>query len=103
MAPAFQRKITLMDLSPFSRKYIWWWPRNQAVTDPHRVVVQVMNIGTLEDVEKLRQGLGDTEFRKALQEARPGELSDRSWHFWHLVLGVSEIGEVPPLPVRKFG
>jgi hypothetical protein len=51
-----------------------------------------MNIGTLEDVEKLRQALGDAEFRNAIQEARPGEFCDRSWHFRHLVLGVSEIG-----------
>jgi hypothetical protein len=103
MVPGFEGKMVSMDLSPFSRKYIWWWPRNQPVSDRHRVIAQVMNIGTLEDIEKLRQGLGDAEFQKALQEARPGEFSERSWHFWHLVLGVSEIGEVPPLPVRKFG
>ena len=91
-----------MDLTSLARKYIWWQPPKTAVRDQHRLVAQLMNIGTHADVEVLRAALGDDEFKRALKEARAGEFSDRSWHYWHLVLGISKPHAVPPLPRRKF-
>jgi len=71
--------------------------------DPRRVISQVMNLGTFEDVQALRQLVGDFAFKQALQEARPGEFSERSWHHWHLLLGAATLGCVPPVPVRRYG
>lgn len=91
-----------MDLLYFARKYIWWQPAEMAVNDRHRIIAQVMNLGTFEDVQALRQRMGESEFKRVLREARPGEFSERSWHYWHLTLGLAQLNAVPPLPVRRF-
>lgn len=101
--PEGKRKIHAMQLADFARKYIWWMEPQEAGTDPHRVIAQVMNIGAFEDATALRALVGDEQLKQAIQEARPGEFSERSWHYWHKVLGVSRFDRVPPLPVRKFG
>jgi hypothetical protein len=90
-----------MELTPFARKYIWWQPTEVASLEPRRVIAQVMNLGTFEDVMALRQLVGNAELSRALKEARPGEFSDRSWHYWHLVLGIAPLSDIPPLPVRR--
>jgi hypothetical protein len=92
-----------MDLAYFARKYIWWQAPEAAVASPHRVITQVMNIGTFDDAQALLREVGEAEFKQALREARPGEFSERSWHHWHLVLGVTQLDAIPPLPLRQFG
>jgi hypothetical protein len=89
-----------MDLASLARKYIWWQPPERALRDRHRLIAQVMNIGTHADVEALRAALGDEELKRALTEARAGEFSDRSWYYWHLILGVAKPHAVPPSPRR---
>ena len=61
-----------MDLTHFARKYIWWQAPETAVTSPHSVIAQVMNIGTFEDARALLQQVGEAEFKQALREALPG-------------------------------
>lgn len=90
-----------MDLAPLARKYVWWQPAENTLRDRHRLVAQIMNIGTHADVETLRVALGDEEFKRALREARAGQFSERSWHYWHLVLGLAQPHAVPPLPRRN--
>jgi hypothetical protein len=90
-----------MDLLPLARKYIWWQPPEYAVKDRRRLIAQIMNIGTYADVAALRAELGDDEFKLALQTARAGEFSERSWHYWYLVLGLATPHKVPTLPERK--
>jgi hypothetical protein len=91
-----------MDLSYFASKYIWWQPPDVAVKDRHRVIAQVMNLGTFEDVQALRRQTGEKELKEVLRQAHPGEFSERSWNYWHLILGLSDLDAVPPLPVRQF-
>jgi hypothetical protein len=90
-----------MDLLPLARKYIWWQPPEYALRDERRLIAQIMNIGTHADVEAVRAALGDAAFKHALQTARAGEFSERSWNYWHLVLGLARPHEVPALPKRK--
>lgn len=90
-----------MDLLPFARKYIWWQPPERAVEDQRRLVAQIMNIGTYADVETVRAELGDGALKHALHTARAGEFSERSWHYWHLTLGLATPHNVPRLPERK--
>ena len=42
--------------------------------------------------------LGDEDFRDALENAPPGVMDVRSWHYWHVVLGITP---VPPFPKRR--
>ena len=99
--PAEPCKIPPMELTTLARKYIWWQPPEHALRDRRRLIAQVMDIGTHADVEALRAALGDEEFKYALREARAGEFSKRSWHYWHLVLEMAKPHAIPPLPRRK--
>ena len=89
-----------MDLLPLAQ-YIWWQPPEYTLRDRHRLIAQIMNIGTHSDVEALRAALGDDAFKHALQTARAGEFSARSWHYWYLILGLATRRTVPALPERK--
>lgn len=91
-----------MDLLHFARKYVWWQTPETALADPHRIIAQVMNLGTFEDARELRRYVGDAELKQALREARPGEFSEPSWHHWHLVLGEAEVNAIPSMPMRQF-
>jgi hypothetical protein len=89
-------------LLPFVRKYLWWWDSERPIDDAHRVIAQVMDIGTFEDVQELRTLAGDDALREALIAAKPGEFSPRSWNYWHLMLEVADLDDVPPLPSRRY-
>lgn len=90
-------------LEPLARRYVWWKAPDEALEQPLRVVAQVMNLGDWDDVEAMRQRLGDGLLRDALIHAEAGQFNARSWTWWHYRLGLSREGEVPPLPVRRFG
>jgi hypothetical protein len=89
-------------LARLARRYIWWQPPEEAVRNLHRLMAQVMNLGTSEDARAMRAMIGDEALRRVLAEASPGEFSDRSWHYWHQMLGEKDPVEVPPLPKRTF-
>ena len=62
-----------------------------------------MDIADYRDVQELANALGDAELRQALSRAEAGQLSPRSWAYWHYRLGLAKPGAVPPMPVRRFG
>jgi hypothetical protein len=89
-------------LRTFASKYIWWKTPEEAVVRPERVIAQVMNIGDYADVQALVAQVGDEVLRDVLRRAEAGQFNERSWAYWHYRLGLSTVGQVPPLPVRKF-
>jgi hypothetical protein len=90
-------------LRPFATRYVWWKTAEEALRYPERLVAQVMNIGTFEDLQRLDEIVGEEGLRLALNQAEAGQFNPRSWHYWHYRLGLSRPGEVPPLPIRKTG
>jgi hypothetical protein len=88
-------------LRTFAARYVWWKTAEEALRYPERVVAQVMNLGTFEDVQLLVQMVGEEQLKFVLRSAEAGQFTPRSWHYWHYRLGLSRPGEVPPLPVRK--
>lgn len=89
-------------LKPFASKYIWWKTPEEAVVMPERVIVQVMDIGDYSDVQSLVSQVGDEVLRDVLAHAEAGQFNERSWAYWHYRLGLSSVGHVPALPVRRF-
>ncbi|MCZ2152550.1 MAG: hypothetical protein LC114_01405 [Bryobacterales bacterium] len=89
-------------LKPFASKYIWWKTPEEAVAMPARVIAQVMNIGDYADVQALAAQVGDEVLRNILLQAEAGQFNERSWTYWHYRLGLSDVGRVPALPVRRF-
>jgi hypothetical protein len=71
-------------LRSMATRYVWWKTPDEALRYPRRIVTQVMDIGDYRDVQKLAH-------------AEAGELSEKSWIYWHLRLGL----EVRPMPVRR--
>lgn len=90
-------------LQHFARKYIWWKTPEQAVATPERVIAQVMDIGDWDDVQALAEDASDDVLRDVLRHAEAGQFHARSWAFWHYRLGLAKLGQVPPLPARRFG
>ena len=89
-------------LTALAAKYIWWKTPAEAVELPDRVIAQVMNIGDYADVQTLAHRVGDGVLRDVLAHAQAGQFSERSWAYWHYRLGLAELGQVPPLPARRF-
>ena len=83
-------------------KYIWWQQPEEAAQRPQRVMAQVMDLGTFADVRALEKAAGPAALAEVIRGAEPGWFSPRSWHFWHLRLGLAGVGAVPALPTRSF-
>lgn len=83
-----------------SEKYIWWVPARPVLDFPARVISQVMELGTFEDIRRLEQAFGEARLAEVLRNAEPGWFSARSWRFWHYRLGLAREGQAPPPPER---
>lgn len=95
-------QINQESLKPLASKYIWWKTPEEAVSRPERVIAQVMNIGDYSDVQELVTQVGDEVLRIVLTNAEAGQFNERSWAYWHYRLGLSNVDQVPALPVRRF-
>lgn len=89
------------DLTPLARKYVWWKTPEEAVSQPERVIAQVMNIGDFEDARALHIAVGDAVLTDVLRHAEIGQFSPRSWAYWHYRLGLARPEQLPPMPTRQ--
>jgi hypothetical protein len=90
-------------LHEFAARYIWWKTTEEAIHYPDRILAQVMNIGTYEDLGRLIATFPVSELRSILMQAEPGWFTERSWAFWHVRFGLTVNGVLPPpLPSRTF-
>ena len=89
-------------LKRLAGSYVWWKTPEEASLTPERVMAQVMNIGDYADVQLLVHSAGNDALRAVLKHAQAGQFSPRSWAYWHYRLGLAEVDQVPPLPVRSF-
>jgi hypothetical protein len=103
VAASSARTVDREVLRPFASKYVWWKTPDEALASPARVIAQVMELGDWEDAQTLADSVGDDVLRDVLKHAEAGQFRARSWAYWHYRLGVAEVGQVPPLPVRRFG
>ena len=86
-------------LEQLRKRYIWW--KTPGIEpDEDRIIAQVMDIGTYDDVKALEAEVGRIRIKQVLSEARPGWFSPRSWDYWHLTLGLSRVDDIPPQPGR---
>ena len=74
-----------------------WWKAPEEVGEPY-LVRRIMDLGTPDMVRYAREHFGETAMREALATAEPGNFSDVSWNYWHVVFGLRP---TPPLPVRS--
>jgi hypothetical protein len=99
--PSVTAPPDLDSLRALARKYVWWEQPEQALRFPNRVIAQVMNLGTFNDVRGLIEIVGEDRLREVLCAAEAGQFDARSWHYWHFRLGLTAPDGLPPeLPVR---
>jgi hypothetical protein len=90
-------------LRSFAAHYIWWKTADEALRYPARILAQVMNLGTYEDLGLLLKAFTVAELRAVLAQAEPGWFNERSWAFWQYRLGMTALdAPLPPLPARLF-
>jgi hypothetical protein len=84
------------DLLGVAPRVVWFEPPEKALADPIRFVAYLMTYGTLEDIAVVRRYLDLDDFREALEHAPPGIIDERSWAYWHVM-----IGRYPPPPMPR--
>ena len=90
-------------IAELGRKYIWWEPVGDAPHTPDRIIAQVMNIGTYDDIRRLEKALGYARLVEVMLGAAPGWFSPRSWSFWRGRLARETSAEIPTgAPRRAF-
>lgn len=87
-------------LERLEKRYIWWRLPGVKPTLP-RVIAQVMNLGTHEDMKALEAEVGRMCLREVLLSAEPGWFTPQSWAFWHIVLELAPFDAIPPEPRRE--
>lgn len=95
-------------LKAVAKKLIWWQPPEVSLRDVRRLVAQIMNLGTWEDVKFAQAHFGLAAFRDALEHAQPGWFEPDSWVIWHNAFELpapdlprrSTLGDAPPLNWR---
>jgi len=84
-------------LRAMAARMIWWQPPEVSLKDTRRLVAQVMNRGSWEDVKFCQRQFGLAAFRDALEHAEPGWFEQDSWVIWHNAFELP----VPDLPRPK--
>ena len=88
-------------LGKLGQKYIWWTPTGGASHAPERIIAQVMNIGTYDDIRLLETTLGFRRLADVMIQAAPGWFSPRSWSFWRGRLRLETDAPIPSEPPRR--
>jgi hypothetical protein len=95
---ARSRQEVLAALAP---KYLWWPVESSAEERNARILAQVMDLGTYEDIRAVEAVFNRTELVEILARAQPGWFSPRSWEFWRGRLSVTSVDAVPARPPRR--
>ena len=65
-------------IDELGRKYLWWRPVDGQPFFEDRVIAQIMNLGTYDDILKLEAALGQPHLVDVMRRAQPGWFSDSS-------------------------
>jgi hypothetical protein len=86
-------------LAEFASRYIWWRDAEPPAAD--RIIAQVLNLGTFEDVRRLEGAYAPQALRGVMLRAQPGWISPRSWSFWRARLAQRGCAPLPQAPPRR--
>ena len=93
--------VSVEILAEFGRKYLWWEPANGRAHSDERVIAQVMNLATYDDILLLERTVGHARLLEVMLSAAPGWINDRSWEFWRGRLSVATGAAIPVEPPRR--
>ena len=85
------------------RRFFWWEPVGSQPRSHARILAQAMNLASFDDVRRLEKTLGPLRLAKAMCEAEPGWINERSWEFWRGRLALATGHTIPDAPpLRSF-
>ena len=88
-------------IASLGAKYMWWPAVGTGGHSDNRIIAQVMDIGSYEDILRLEAVLGRERLAEVMRHAAPGWISARSWDFWRGRLRAQAGLEVPERPPRR--
>jgi hypothetical protein len=88
-------------IASLAAKYMWWPAVGGRGHGEDRVLAQVMDIGSYEDILHLEATLGRERLAEVMRHAAPGWISARSWDFWRGRLRAQAGLEVPKRAPRR--
>ena len=87
-----------MPLAQLARRYVWWETPEWALAHPDIFLVNVMDLGSWDDIQLLRKTVGDIRLKAVLAHPPIGYFHYRSWDYWHVKFNIFPI---PDLPTRE--
>jgi hypothetical protein len=88
-------------IASLGAKYMWWPAASPAGHSEERIIAQVMDIGSYEDILRIEAVLGRERLADVMRHAQPGWISARSWNFWRGRLRAQAGLELPERPPRR--
>ena len=88
-------------IDKLGRRYLWWQSVDGLPFSEDRVVAQIMNLGTYDDILQLEAALGQAHLVGVMLHAEPGWFSDRSWEFWRGRLSFATGAALPENAPRR--
>jgi hypothetical protein len=82
-------------------RFFWWEPVDLRPRSHARILAQSMNLASFHDVRRLEETLGPHRLAKAMREAEPGWISERSWEFWRGRLALATGQAMPDAPPQR--
>ena len=73
-----------------ARTYVWWQEPALTLAEASKLLRQILRLGRPEDYVLAEQIWGEEAMRRALIEARSGEIDAKSEHFWRLRFGLTD-------------
>lgn len=91
-------------VAQIAQPYLWWAPADGQSHGFARMVAQIMNLGTYDDILRLEEAVEPQVLAAVMIDAQPGWFDARSWAFWRGRLGFRIGVELPETsPKRRFG
>ena len=88
--------ISADTIAKLGRKYLWWKPVEGHSHSETRIIAQIMNLGTYEDILLLEQAVQPARLADVMLNAAAGWFSERSWEFWRGRLSLIVGTDFPP-------
>lgn len=86
-----------------AKRYFWWSSAHENGHTLHRMIAQIMRLGSYDDILSLEGIAGPEVLADVMRNSAAGWFDDRSWDFWRARLSHSGIGDIPERrPKRTF-